>query len=151
MPQRGGTLLDHGFELFVCKSQLNFIFTQGFLGPYAFGYALAQCFLSLLALGNNVEAVDRSCDFSSVVLQWSNIHDDDNPRAIGPLNMYFRIMRPWHLASQHIAHWTLLMWHETTIWAVQLKRAAEPFICVPKFRFATPQFRCAVVVFPDHP
>src|SRR5258705_6656025 len=129
MPQRGGALLNYGFKLFVCKSQLNFIFAQGFLRQYAFGYALAQCFLSLLALGNIVEAVDRSCDFSSVVLQWSNIHDDDNPRAIGPLNMHFRIMHPRHLAGQHVAHRTLLVWHKATVWAVQLERAAEPFVC----------------------
>src|SRR5580700_5066234 len=64
--------------------------------------------------------------------------------------MDFRIMRLRDLASQHVAHWTLLVWHKTAIWVVQLERAAEPFVCVPKFRFATPQFRCAVVVIPDH-
>src|SRR6267154_4307501 len=150
MPERGSALLDYGFKLFVCKSQLSFIFTQGFLRLNPFGYALAQCFVSLLALCDIVEAVDRARDFSSVVLQWSNIHDDNNPRAIGPLNMHFRIVRARHLASQNVAHRTLLVWHETAVWAVQLERATEPFVGVPAFRFAAPQFRCAVVVIPDH-
>src|SRR5258706_14368764 len=123
---------------------------QGFLRPYAFGYALVQYFGSLRGSCHIVEAVDRDCHFSSVVLQWSNIHDDNNPRAIGPLNMHFRIVRARHLASQNVAHRTLLVWHETAVWAVQLERATEPFVGVPAFRFAAPQFRCAVVVIPDH-
>jgi len=64
--------------------------------------------------------------------------------------MHFRIVRAWHLASQNVAHRALLVWHETAVWAVQLERAAEPFVGVPAFRFAAPQFRCAVVVIPDH-
>src|ERR1700730_2136578 len=94
MPQRGGTPLDQRFKFFVCGSQLSFALPEGFLRPLAFSDALAQCFLRPFAFSDIVEAVDRSRDFALVVCHWSNIHDDDNPRTIGPLNVHFRIMRP---------------------------------------------------------
>src|SRR5215471_8591092 len=99
MVQRAGALLDQGFELFVCESQPSFAVTQGFLRQPALADSLAQCFLRPLALGDIVEAVDRSCDLSSFVPEWSDIHDGDNPGAVRPFNMHLPIMDLRHLAS----------------------------------------------------
>src|SRR6185295_1723256 len=103
---------------------------------------LTQRLLGLLTSGDIVEAIDRSCDVSSFVGQRSNIYDDDHPRAIGPLNMHFPVMNPRYFATEHVAHGTLLVRHITAVWAVQFERTAEPFIGIPRRRFATPEFRC---------
>ena len=48
--------------------------------------ALAQLLLSVLARCDVVETVDGSGDVSASVLQRSNIDDDGNRRAVGPLD-----------------------------------------------------------------
>src|SRR5215472_5718940 len=101
MPECGGAHFDCGFQFFVYQLQPSFAIEYGFLNPSA--------------LGDIIEAVDGSNDFCSIVSQRSNIHDDDNPGTIGALNMDFRILDNRHLAREHIAHRTLLVWHKTAV------------------------------------
>ena len=93
--------------------------------------ALAQRFLRLLALGDVVKAIDCSRDFSSFVLQRTDIHDDGNPRAVGPLDEHFRVTRGRYFARDHLGHGTLLVGHKTAVRTEQFERATKPLVGIP--------------------
>ena len=74
-------------------------------------------------------------DIPAMPAQRSDIHDDDNPRTIGPLDMHgpSRISVTW---PHRTLNRTMLMWQKTTVWTVHLEGSAQPFIGIPRRRCA---------------
>src|SRR5207248_7168940 len=96
------------------EPQTPFVLLHGFLGP--------------LALGDVVEAIDRSRDFSSFVLERSNADDDRNARPVGTLDEHLRLMRAWYFAGKYLGHGAFFAGHETAVGTIQFERAAEPLV-----------------------
>lgn len=88
----------------------------------------AQRVFHLLASGDVIEAIDGSHDVAGFVLQWTDIHDDGDPRAIGPFDEHFRVARFRQGASDDFGHRTLLVRHETTVRTEQFERPAKALV-----------------------
>ena len=79
-------------------------------GPF-----LEQCLFRLFARGDVVKATDCRRDFSELVLHWTNIDDDGDPRAVRPLDEHFRVAHLGCFATHDIGHEALLVRHKTAI------------------------------------
>jgi hypothetical protein len=76
---------------------------------------VAQRLFGFLTCGDVVEAVDGSHDIPACVLQRTDIHDDGNPRAVGPLDEHFGVTGLRERAGDYFGHGTLLVRHETAV------------------------------------
>jgi len=110
----------------------------------------AQPLLSLLALADVIKAIDCPGDFSLLVLQRADGHENDNARAVGALDMHFPSctdgMAP--LNTSAIGHW---WWgNESAVRPEHLERTAEPLVGIPGRRCPAPQLRGAAVEILNH-
>ena len=94
--------------------------------------------LRLLAIGDVDKAIDCSREFSALVLDRTDIHEDGNARAVGPLDEHFRVTRLRYFACQYLGHWALCVGQKTSVQTEQLERTTKPFIGVPWRRLTIP-------------
>ena len=76
-----------------------------------------------LALGDVVKAVDRAGDFAAFVFQRADVHDDMDPRFVGPFNDHFPVALRRFFSAQHLGHGTLCVAQETAVRTEQLEGA----------------------------
>ena len=106
--------------------------------------------LRLLALGDVVKAIDCSGDFSPVVLQRTDIDEDGDMRAVGPLDEHFPVMDCGYFARDHLGHGTLVVGHKTAVRPEHFERAAKPLVSIPQCWLASPQLGGVAVEVPNH-
>src|SRR5688500_13214837 len=135
--RRQGTaklMTEHRQEFILAAAQLG----QGFR-------LLLLLALHAVAFGDVVEAIDRARDLSVLALEWPDVHDHRDPRAIRPLDDHFAVARFDDLAVHHLSHGALLVRHVAAVGAEQLERAAETFVGLSDRRLTAPQLRGAAV------
>src|SRR5471032_1414487 len=105
--------------------------------------------LDLLALGDVEEAVDRSRGFAALILDRPDVHQDDDPRAVGPFDLHFGVADFRHSPVEHLGHRTELVRHETVVRTEHLEGAAKFLVGIAQRGLAAPQFGGAAVEILD--
>jgi len=96
------------------------------------------------------EAVYGTDNYPVFIGQWGNIHDNDNPRAIGPLDVYLGVINTRGPAGKNVSHRALIVGQEFAICAKQHVGPAESLVGVSTGRLAAPESRGLGVVIRDH-
>ena len=103
----------------------------------------------MLALGDVVEAIDRSRNISVSFFN-GRIFTITVTREPSGRSMSTSASCAPRYSAHHFGHRALLVRHETAIRAEQLKGAAKPLVGIPSCRCAAPQFRGDAIEFLNH-